>query len=144
MALFCYRDQWSLVDLMKLSSYAESRYLDMEPCPDNAGPCCFDLFQLALVEARQLTNILVVVMMAVLCIGSLHRTSSLLDIWRHCKYIWLLAVLAAAALQVRRAPCVYALFVPLSSLSPCRFSFSLKHKHVVLSWNPLNHAGVDR
>ena len=105
MASFCYRDQWSLVDLIKLSSYAESRYLDMEPCPDNAARCCFDLFQLALVEARQLTNILVVIMMAVLCIGSLHRTSSILDIWRHCKYIWLLAVLAAAAIQVRHAPC---------------------------------------
>jgi len=48
------------------------------------------------------TNILFVVILAVLCIGSLHRTASPLDIWRHCKYIWLLAVLAAAALQVRR------------------------------------------
>ena len=46
-----------------------------------------------------MTDIMLVESMAVLCIGSLHRTASLLDLWRHCKYIWFGAVAAAATLQ---------------------------------------------
>ena len=37
-----------------------------------------------------------------LSIGSMHRTASLLDLWRHCKYIWLTAVAAAVTIQSLR------------------------------------------
>jgi len=83
-------DSLSLTNILQLSAYLATH----QRCTASNAR-----FLLALVEARQLVDITVVVTMAILAIGSLHRTASLLDLWRHCKYIWLSAVLVAAAIQ---------------------------------------------
>eukprot|EP00960_Hanusia_phi_P054979 762829-Hanusia_phi.AAC.2 len=57
-------------------------------------------FNTAVFEAQQVVNILLVIFMAFMAIGSLHRTASLLDLWRHCKYIWLAACAAAGLIQL--------------------------------------------
>jgi len=56
-------------------------------------------FNTAIFEAQQVVNILLVVFMSFMAIGSLHRTASLLDLWRHCKFIWLAACAAAGLIQ---------------------------------------------
>jgi hypothetical protein len=83
-------DTFSMTNILQLSAYLATH----QNCKASN-----ERFLLALAEARQLVDIMVVVTMAVLSIGSLHRTASLLDLWRHCKYIWMTAVLAAAAIQ---------------------------------------------
>jgi hypothetical protein len=99
----------NLTTIIQLSAHSETHQLS------EASSLRFNL---ALVEARQMVDIDVVVAMAVLSIGSLHRTASFLDLWRHCKYIWLCAVLAAATIQCSISTVVLSAACAVGELCP--------------------------
>ena len=64
----------NLTTIIQLSDHSETHQLSEDSSLR---------FNLALVEARQMVDIDVVVAIAVLSIGRLHHTVSFMDLWRH-------------------------------------------------------------
>jgi len=53
----------------------------------------------AVFEARLVVHILLVAFISFLAVANLHRTASLMDLWKHCKVYWLAATVLACTLQ---------------------------------------------
>lgn len=83
-----------------LTTAGAQELLDVIVAADGLSDDEKELMAFAVSQAQRVVSCLVVLFLSFLCIGSLHRTASLIDLWRHCKWVWLIASLVAIFLQV--------------------------------------------